>query len=70
MYSVLFVDKFIPANDIYGFKLLLMGKKITSRIVDKSGFKRNLVLQNMMLNLYGLYGKIGMVSLLLDKIPQ
>ena len=64
---MVFVDKFVPANDIYGFRLLLMGKKITPGIVEKFGFKQNLVLQNMMLNLYGLCGKLVWLTYCLIK---
>ena len=38
LYSVMFVDKFVHTNDIYGFRLLLMEKKITPWIVEKFGF--------------------------------
>ncbi|XVE50883.1 hypothetical protein DITRI_Ditri01bG0199100 [Diplodiscus trichospermus] len=44
--------------------------KIIHGIVEKLGFKWNLVLQNMILNLYGLCGEMGTARLLFDNMPQ
>ncbi|XVF03610.1 hypothetical protein REPUB_Repub05bG0008000 [Reevesia pubescens] len=44
--------------------------KIIHGFVEKLGFKWNLVLQNMILNFYGLCGEMGIARLLFDNMPQ
>ncbi|XP_022716711.1 pentatricopeptide repeat-containing protein At5g66520-like [Durio zibethinus] len=44
--------------------------KCVHGVVEKLGFKWNLVLQNMILNIYGLCGEMGTARLLFDNMPQ
>ncbi|XP_021288848.1 pentatricopeptide repeat-containing protein At5g66520-like [Herrania umbratica] len=44
--------------------------KIVHGFVEKLGFKWNLVLQNMILNFYGLCGEMATARLLFDNMPQ
>ncbi|XP_052486626.1 pentatricopeptide repeat-containing protein At5g48910 isoform X1 [Gossypium raimondii] len=44
--------------------------KIIHGVVKKFGFQWNMVLQNMILNLYGLCGEMSTARLVFDKMPQ
>ncbi|KAL4335854.1 hypothetical protein GQ457_07G012590 [Hibiscus cannabinus] len=44
--------------------------KIIHAVIEKLGFQWNLVLQNMILNFYGLCGEMSTARLMFDKMPQ